>query len=59
MECNIDDILIHGRTKKHDHRLYAALNKLKEVHITLNPEKFELIKISMKILAHIFCPERI
>ena len=45
VECNIDDILIHGRDQEeHDQRLHAVLNKLKEAHITLNPEKCEFGK---------------
>ena len=40
VECNIDDILIHGKSQdEHDQRLHAVLNKLKEANITLNPEK--------------------
>ena len=54
VECNIDDILIHGRNQEeHDQRLHAVLNKLKEAHITLNPEKCEFGKTSIKILGHI------
>ena len=54
VECNIDDILVHGRNQEeHDHRLYAVLNKLKEAHITLNPEK------SVKTLGHTVSSERI
>ena len=54
VECNIDDILIHGRNQEeHDQRLHAVLNKLKEAHITLNPEKGEFSKSSIKILGHI------
>ena len=54
VECNVDDILIHGRNQEeHDQRLHAVLNKLKEAQITLNPEKYEFGKTSIKILDHI------
>ena len=54
VECNIDDILIHGRNQEeYDQRLHAVLNKLKEAHIILNPEKCEFGKTSIKILGHI------
>jgi len=60
VECNIDDTLIHGRNQEeHDQRLHAVLNKLKEAHITLNPEKREFIKTSIKILGHIVSSEGI
>ena len=60
VECNIDDILIHGRSQdEHDQRLHAVLNKLKEAHITLNPEKCEFSKTSIKILGHIVSSEGI
>ena len=60
VECNIDDILIHGKNKKeHDQRLHAVLNKLKEAHIILNPEKCEFSKTSIKILGHIVSSEGI
>ena len=60
VECNIDDTLIHGRNQEeHDQRLHAVLNKLKEAHITLNPEKLEFIKTSIKILGHIVSSEGI
>ena len=60
VECNIDDILIHGRNQEeHDQRLHAVLNKLKEAHITLNPEKCEFSKTSIKILGHIVSSEGI
>ena len=57
---HIDDILIHGRNQEeHDQRLHAVLNKLKEAHITLNPEKCEFSKTSIKILCHIVSSEGI
>ena len=37
--CIIDDILIHGKTKKeHDTSLRAVLKKLDESEATLNPD---------------------
>eukprot|EP00112_Aurelia_sp_Birch-Aquarium-sp1_P024655 Seg788.11 transcript_id=Seg788.11/GoldUCD/mRNA.D3Y31 product="Retrovirus-related Pol polyprotein from transposon 297" pseudo=true protein_id=Seg788.11/GoldUCD/D3Y31 len=54
VECSIDDILIQGRNQaEHDQSLHAVLNKLKEANITLNPEKCEFSKTSIKILGHI------
>ena len=60
VECNIDDILIHGKSQdEHDQRLHAVLNKLKEANITLNPEKWEFSKTSIKILGHLVSSEGI
>ncbi len=37
VECNIDDILVYGRTQtEHDRRLEAVLRRLGNVNVTLN-----------------------
>ena len=60
VEYNIHDILIHRRKQKeHDQRLHTVLNRLKEAHITLHPEKCEFSKTCIKILCHIVSSEGI
>ena len=40
MECNIDDVLVHGQNQEeHDERLGAALGRLGEAGVTPNLEK--------------------
>ena len=40
VECNIDDILVYGRTQiEHDRRLEAVLRRLDNANVTLNAEK--------------------
>ena len=53
MECNIDDVLVHGRDQEeHDDRLEAALMCLLEAGVTLNLEKCELCRDQVKFLRH-------
>ena len=60
VECNIDDILIHGKNQEeHNQLLRVVLNNLKEANITLNSEKCEFSKTSIKILGHIVSSEGI
>ena len=40
VECNIDDVLVHGATEEeHDQRLEAVLQRLADANVTLNAEK--------------------
>ena len=40
VECNIDDILIYGTSQEgHDQRLKAALRRLNDANVTLNPDE--------------------
>ena len=40
VECNIDDVLIYGRTQEeHDQRLKAVLSRLNNANVTLNNDK--------------------
>jgi len=50
----MDDILIHGSNQQeHDKRLLATLERLQHCHISLNKDKCELSKASVKFLGHI------
>lgn len=50
----IDDVLIHGKTHhKHNHRLAAALSRLKKAKVTMNKEKCEFSKHSIKLLGQV------
>ena len=52
--CNMDDILVYGENQTvHDRRLIRVLECLKEVGVTLNDQKCEFSKTSMKFLRHI------
>ena len=52
--CMIDDILIFGQSQQeHDHRLESVLNRINQAGITLNPEKCEFSKRSVKFLGHV------
>ena len=54
MLCLIDDVLVFGRDREeHDQRLLAALQKIEAAGATLNPEKCEFGKTSLKFLGHI------
>ena len=50
--CLIDDVLIHGKTQEeHDCRLRNVLERIKLVGLTLNAEKCEFSKSSIKFLS--------
>ena len=52
--CNMDDILVYGENKTvHDRRLIRVLECLKEAGVTLNDQKCEFSKTSIKFLGHI------
>ena len=52
--CNMDDILVYGENQTvHDRRLIQVLECLKEAGVTLNDQKCEFSKTSIKFLGHI------
>ena len=58
VQCLIDDILIFGTNQvKHNARLFATLNRLQTFGGTLNPEKCEFSKKSIKLLGHLINAE--
>ena len=49
--CLIDDILVHGKTQQeHDERLYAVLERLVKVGLTLNKKKCAFSQKQVKFL---------
>ena len=49
VKCQIGDILVHGENQEqHDQRLHAVLKGLSDSNITLNLEKCEFSKTSVK-----------
>ena len=60
MLCLIDDDLVFGRDREeHDQHLLAAQEKIKAAGATINPEKCEFGKTSLKFLSHIINQEGI
>ena len=58
VECHIDDILVHGENQdQHDQRLHAVLKRLSDSNITLNLEKCEFNKTTVKVLGNIVSSE--
>nr|XP_058955069.1 uncharacterized protein K02A2.6-like [Pocillopora verrucosa] len=54
VECNIDDVLIHGKDQQqHDERLEAVLKRLLEAGITLNLDKCVFSTKQVKFLRHV------
>ena len=52
--CNMDDILVDGENQTvHDRHLIRVLECLKEAGVTLNDQKCEFSKTSIKFLGHI------
>ena len=50
----IDDILVFGQSQKeHDQRLDSVLKRISKAGITLNSEKCEFSKNSVKFLGHV------
>ncbi|CAH1233137.1 RTL1 [Branchiostoma lanceolatum] len=48
-----DDVIVHGRdTSEHDERLYAVLDRLKEVGLTANPEKCQFRMSKLMFFGH-------
>ena len=60
VECNIDDILVHGQNQEeHDERLGAALGHLGEAGVTLNLEKGMFSATKVTFLGHVIGPNGI
>ena len=58
--CLLDDVLIFGSSKdEHDRQLIAVLQRLVEAGVTLNRDKCEFNKESIKFLGHIINKEGI
>ena len=58
VECQIDDTLVHGENQEqHDQRLHAVLKRLSDSNITLNLEKCEFSKTTVKVLGNIVSSE--
>ena len=58
--CQMDDILVFESNKsEHDKRLCVALEKLKKEEVTLNAEKCEFHRRTVKFLGHEIDKERI
>ena len=56
----IDDILVYGSThEEHDKYLQATLECIQSAGVTLNKEKCEFDKTTIKFLGHIITPEGI
>ena len=54
VECNIDDVLVHGATQEErDRRLEAVLQRLGNANVTLNAEKCVFNVSSVKFLGQI------
>ncbi len=52
--CQMDDVLVFGRDQaEHDTRLTAVLKQVESAGATLNPEKCEFSRKSLKFLGHI------
>ena len=52
--CRADDILVFGATpSKHDERLKAVLDRIKNAGVTLNKEKCQFSKTSITFLGHV------
>ena len=52
--CHMDDILVWGQTQdEHDLRLHAVLEKAQKVGITVNMDKCELRRHTVRFLGHI------
>ena len=54
VECNIDDVLVHGKDQhQHDERLEAVLKRLLEAGVTLNLDKCVFSTKQVKFLGHV------
>ena len=52
--CLMDDVLIYGKTEaEHEHRLEKVLHRLKAAKVTLNVEKCQFAKSSIRLLGQI------
>ena len=52
--CQVDDILVFGRDQaEHDSRLTVVLTRIEAARVTLNQQKCEFNKSSLKFLGHV------
>ena len=52
--CQTDDVLVHGKTEQeHDQRLNMVLTGMEKANLTLNPDKCEFSKPSVKYVGYI------
>ena len=52
--CMVDDVLVSGKTQEeHDKRLEAALQRIEQAGLTLNPEKCIFSQPSVRFLGHL------
>ena len=52
--CQMDDVLVFGRDQsEHDARLTAVLQRIESAGATLNPDKCEFGKSTLKFLGHL------
>ena len=60
VECNIDDVLVHGATQEeHNRRLEAVLQRLRNTNVTLNADKCVFNVSSVQFLGQIVGPDGI
>ena len=53
----MDNILVHGKTQQeHDQRLHEVLERMQAAGATLNAEKCQFSKESVKLLGHVVDP---
>ena len=52
--CQIDDVLMYGKDEdEHDHRVTVVLKRIQAAGVTMNPDKSEFGKTSLKFLGHV------
>ena len=52
--CQIDDVLVYGKDQdEHDRRVTVVLKRIQAAGVTLNPDKCEFGKTSLKFLGHV------
>ena len=52
--CQINDVLVYSKDQdEHDHRVTVVLKRIQAAGVTLNPDKCEFWKISLKFLGHV------
>ncbi len=54
-----DDILVYGTDETHDSNLLEVLKRLQDVGATLNPDKCQFFKRSVKFYGHVFSAQGI
>ena len=58
VECEIDDLLVHGDSQEqHDSRLHAVLKRLQESKVTLNKDKCLFRVSTIKALGQVISSE--